>query len=193
MTHPTVQELLPRLAAAQVLCVGRRGFVSWIVKRVTGSVFSHAALIEQTAGGIAATVEAADLQGVKALRLERYLEDPSVTHLRLRDHSALTPWERQAIMQAAWLRVGKGYDGWQLFGIYARYRLPWLFGGVKRALKRNRLDHAGRLICSELVSVAYQEGAGIRLAPPDVAMGNVTPAHLADSHKLRTVWDWTAG
>jgi len=147
-------------------------------------------LIDQTASGIAITVEAADLEGVKALRLERYLEDVRVTALRLRDLTALTPEERNAIMRTAWRNVGRGYDTLQLLSMWARRRLPWLFG--RYPLARNRLDDQNRVVCSELVTLAYQMGAGIRLAPPHVAVGQVDPGMLADSMKLLTLWEWRA-
>ena len=145
MTRPTVQQLLPKLAPAQLLFVERTGFVSWAIRRITASRWSHVALIDQTSAGIAITVEAADLQGVKALRLEHYLEDPGVTALRLRDSTVVTPGERAKILETAWLQVGKGYDVPQILGMWARRRLTWLFG--RHPLKRNRLDAAGRYVC----------------------------------------------
>ena len=192
MTRPTVAELLPRLAPAQVLCIGRRGLFNWLVQRVTKSPFSHVVLVDQTASGIAITMEASNLDGVRALRLERHLEDPRVSVLRLRDSSLLTLALRRQIMTVAWLKEGAAYDVGQLVSLYLRRRLPWLFGGRQRALRRNRLDQKGRLICSELVSLAYQDGAGIRLTPAGVALGNVTPGDLAESLKLLTIWEWRA-
>ena len=188
--RPTVTELLPILESAQVLLVARRGWLGSLIRRVTRSRYSHATLVDRTESGILVTVEAADLHGVQALRLERFLEDPTVTALLLRDSTALTPWERQAVMRAAWLRVGAKYDTWALVGIWFRRRLPWLFGGKKKALAENRLADDGRFFCSELVALAYQEGAGLNLAPPHVASANVDPGHLAVTPKLATLWRW---
>ena len=188
--RPTVPDLLPLLESGQVLLIARRGWLGWLIRRVTRSSFSHSALIGKTEEGIIFTVEAADAEGVKALRFERYLEDAGVTRLLLRDSTVLTPWERGAIMRAAWLRVGARYDMMQLVGIWFRRRLPWLFGGKKKALAENRLDSKGAYICSELVSVAYLEGAKINLAPAHVAVGNIDPGMLARSIKLVDVWSW---
>ena len=190
MTRPTVQQLLPKLAPAQLLFIERRGCISWAIRRITGSRWSHVVLMDQTRSGIAITLEAADLQGVKALRLERYLEDLGVTGLRLRDSTVVTPEDRAKIMEAAWLQVGKGYDVPQMLGMWARRRLAWLFG--RHPLKRNRLDGKGRYVCSELASLAYEVGAGIRLAPPDVALGQVDPGMLAETAKLVTIFEWSA-
>ena len=191
MIRPTVQQLLPKLAPAQLLFIERRGCISWAIRRITGSRWSHVVLMDQTRSGIAITLEAADLQGVKALRLERYLEDVGVTGLRLRDSTVVTTEERAKIMEAAWLQVGKGYDTLALLSMWARRRLRWLFG--RHPLKRNRLDSRGRFFCSELASLAYELGAGIRLAPPDVALGQVDPGMLAETLKLVTIWEWNAG
>ena len=188
--RPIVADLLPVLEPAQVLLIERRGWLSWLIRRTTHSRYSHATLIDRTESGILVTVEAADLRGVQALRMERFLEDPGVTGLLLRDSTALTPWERQAVMRAAWLRVGRRYDGWQLVSIWLRRRLPWLFGGRKKALAANRFDSKDRLICSELVVVSFLEGAKLNLAPPHVAAGNVDPGHLAATPKLATLWRW---
>ena len=188
--RPTVTELLPILESGQVLLVARRGWFSWLIRRVTRSSFSHSGLIGKTEEGIIFTIEAADAEGVKALRFERYLEDPGVTGLLLRDSTVLTPWERAGIMRAAWLRIGARYDTKQLNGIWMRRRLPWLFGGKKKALAKNRLDSRGSYICSELVTVAYLEGAKLTLAPPNVAVGNVDPGMLARSPKLVDRWRW---
>lgn len=190
MTRPSIAELLPIAQPGQVLLVRRRGFLGWLIRRVTRSEYSHSALIDRTESGVVVTVEAADLAGVKALRLNAHLEDPGVTGLLLRD-AALTPSERAAVMKAAWLRVGRGYDTLQLLSIYVRHRLPWLFGG-RRALEANRLDQADRLICSELVTIAYQEGAGLSLAPEGVVTGNVDPGMLAVAPTLVDVWRWPA-
>jgi hypothetical protein len=191
--RPSVAELLPKIRPAQVLLVRREGLAGWLIRRVTRSEYSHVALLDRTASGIVVTVEAADFDGVKALRLESYLEDERVTGLQIRDRATLTDDERSAIMRAAWLQVGSRYDALQLVGIYARWRLPWLFGGRRRALSQNRLDARDRKICSELVTIAYHAGAGVCLAPDGVALGHVVPGHLADSPELTDqVWAWPA-
>jgi len=188
--RPTVAELLPLLDSAQVLLVARRGWLSALIRRVTESRYSHSTLLGRTAEGVVYTLEAADADGVKALRFERYLDDESVTGLLIRDSSVLTPFERVRIMEAGWLRVEAKYDTWAIVGIYLRRRLPWLFGGRKKALAENRLADDGKFFCSELVSVAYKEGASLNLAPPHVAIGNVDPGMLATTTKLRDVWRW---
>ena len=173
-----------------MLLIARRGWLGWLIRRVTRSPYSHVALVDRTAAGIWLTVEAADLDGVGAKRLESYLEDASVTGLLLRDSSILSDQDRAEVMRAAWLRVGAGYDTLQLVGMYARRRMPWMFGGRARALAGNRLDSARRLICSELVTVAYQQGAGFALAPPGVGAGMVDPGHLARTARLVDLWRW---
>jgi hypothetical protein len=190
--RPSVAELLPLLQPGQVLLVRRRGPIGALIRRVTGGDYNHVALVDVTAQGILITVEASDLDGVQAKRFEAYLEDESVEGLLLRDRPALTPLERAAIMRTAWLRVGARYDTLQLVGIYTRHRLPWMFGGPVHALDQNRLDDRDRLICSELVSLAYFHGAGMFLAPPSVSMGMVDPAHIQRSGALTDVWSWRA-
>jgi hypothetical protein len=184
-----VADVATKLAPAQLLFVRRRGALGWLIRRVTASTFNHVALIGQDASGVWITVEAADLCGVQARRLESTLEDPSVTGLLIRD-GELTLEERMRIMQAAWLHVGEKYDVAQLVGIYARRRLPWLFGGRRRALGENRFDHRDRLICSELVTLAWYAGARRCLAPPGVALGNVDPGTIAIAPGLHKVFAW---
>ena len=190
--RPAFAQVQPRLVVGQVLLVRRRGLVGWLIRRVTRSAWNHAALVDQTQSGVWVTVEASDNNRVTARLLTTHLHDQTVTGLLLRDSSLLTFQDRQRIMEAAWLQVGRRYDTLQLAGIYLRRRLPWLFGGSRCALAENRLDSRDRLICSELVTVAYLKGAGMRLAPEGVAVGNVDPGHLATTAKLFTVWSWQA-
>jgi hypothetical protein len=187
--RPRIAEVQSLLRPAQILLVRRKGLLGWAIRRVTNSDYSHAALIDCTESGVWITVEAADLSGVKAVRLVHYFYDPDVTGLLIRDRADLAIEERQAIMETAWLRVGQKYDTAQLLGIYARRRLPWLFGPCP--MEANRLDSRNRAICSELVTVATMEGIGEDLRPPGMAIGNVDPGSLAVTPKRQDVWKWS--
>lgn len=173
------------LRPASVLLVHRRGWIGAAIRWVTRSEWNHAALI---VGARFAedpwTIEAHDLEGVRHCTIREYTEDPAVLGLAVHDQplwrSDLTIHERDTIVEWAEARNGAAYDTAQLLGIYLRHRLPWA------SLDQNRLDDAGRMICSELVGRAYA-AAGISLCPPGVGLGCLAPGHLAET--LEPVWE----
>lgn len=169
------------LRPASVLLVHRRSWLGAAIRWVTRSPWNHAALLEGARHGDECwTIEAADLDGVRHRRITDYEQDPTVRALAVYEWPGLTGAQRLAILEWAEARNGAKYDTRQLLGIYLRARLP----GLSRA--RNRLDDAGRMICSELVGRALA-AAGCDPCPPGVGLGCLTPGDLART--LTHVWD----
>jgi hypothetical protein len=173
------------LRPASVLLVHRRGALGAAIRWVTRSPWNHSALIVGARFGEAPwTIEAHDLEGVRHCTLRDYTEDPAVLGLAVYDRPVLRPdltiAQRNTIVEWAEARNGAAYDTRQLLGIYLRHRIPGC------SLAENRLDDAGRMICSELVGRAYA-AAGLNLCPRGVGLGCLAPGHLAET--LVRVWE----
>src|SRR3990172_3256947 len=173
-------DLAEILEPGQILLVSRSGVFPEIIKRVTHSPWTHAALIDHNAGGVWIAVEAIR-PGPVGTRLEHYFEDPHYTAMAVLEVPALSWDQRLRVLQTAWLQVGQGYDLWGTAGIAVKRSLGWAIG--------NQMDAQGRKFCSELVSFAHVQGAGMDLVPgePD---GQTAPGDLYLSPVVRKIWEW---
>ncbi len=175
-SRPTVRELLPVLAPAQVLLVQRRGLVSRAIRWVTDSPWSHVALIAESHEAVI-VLEATAARGAAAVRIETIFDDPTVSGLLIRDRSDLAPVDRTAICRAAWLLTGRDYDHGVNTDILWR-RLTSL---------RGWLDRSQALNCAEMVAMSYREAWGWLL--PRGA--DPTPGALALTPRLVSRWSWS--
>ncbi len=155
---------LPALETGDILAVQGTGFLAWLVRRATGSPWTHVALF--VGDGQIAEISPEHQARVVPMRYRRYKA------FRLR--GGLVPSQQAAII--AWLRgrIGSRYDWAAVAGIALR----GLFGGLGACLNSRR-----RYICTELVIEAYR-AAGIDLDP---TCRPVTPAELMASEALQLV------
>jgi len=180
--RPRLGDIADILRPGMVLLVSKRGLFRRIVRAVTGSHWTHAALIDHNAGGIWIVIEAV-AAGVIGQRLEHYFEDTRYDAILVRDPVLLGTPERLEVLRSAWLRVGRGYDPLGLLGILLRRSL-----GLPITTE---FDIAGRDFCSEMSGWAFQDGAGLALKP-GVPPSQLAPGDLADAPALRDVWRWPA-
>ncbi|HLN63765.1 MAG TPA: hypothetical protein VK464_19770 [Symbiobacteriaceae bacterium] len=138
--------------------------ISRLIQWITRSPYSHAALVANES----IIIEADWGIRLRAVRnpyrdYDLYTADPTET-------------QRRTIVAYGRGRIGYGYDLWRLLALALRelfhLRLPFLNAG-------------DRLVCSELIDLAYRE-AGIDLRP-DQPDGYVTPRDLALSPTIRKV------
>lgn len=180
--RPSIGDCAEWLRPGMVLLVSKRGLFRRVVRWVTRSPWTHAAVIDETAAGVWLVVEAVAI-GVVGQRLDHYLDDARYDALLVRDAPGLGLPDREEILRAAWLDVGRGYDAVGLLGVLARRGL-----GLPVV---SAFDDEDRYFCSELVSAAFLDGAGIALATGQPA-GLVAPGDIAASPALRDVWSWEA-
>ena len=178
--RPRLGDISEILAPAQILLVSRGGPFGWAIQRTTNSRWTHAALIDQTSGGLWIVVEAI-APGVYGTRLEHYLEDPAYRAIAILDVPKLTQAQRDRILEVAWLSVGQGYDLWGCAGILVKRRLGLEIG--------RRMDAKGRRFCSEIVSFAFEQGASWDLVPGQPT-GQTAPGDFYTRPFVRLLWEW---
>src|SRR3972149_921434 len=107
--RPRIGDLAEILEPGQILLVSRSGVFPEIIKRVTHSPWTHAALIDHNAGGVWIAVEAIR-PGPVGTRRGHYFADPHYTAMAVLEVPALSWDQRLRVLQTAWLQVGQGYD-----------------------------------------------------------------------------------
>lgn len=138
------------------------GFVGQMIRLLTRSRHNHAFIIVDEAG---TTVEAFP-SGAALGNVSKYRR-LTVSRLDLPDAS------RAAVVQEALGLVGRGY------GFLDILCLALLQFGIRPRLVRRRVARSGRLICSQLVDVAYLY-AGVHLFNDGRQSQDVTPGDLAE-------------
>lgn len=171
------------LQPGQVLLVQRQWVIGRIIQRVTGSLWTHAAL----ASGPNATIEAHDLHGVREIpdATGEYLADQRVVALRVFRWSE--PFEVAPALAKAreYLRKATAYSVPDLLRVYLyeEFQDP--------DLDRADLDGDAKQICSELVArCGVPGGQDVRLQYGLTSFGLITPARLAASVCLVPEWGW---
>lgn len=159
--HPReVHRLAQALRPGDVLLVEGKGRISTVIRYLTQSTWSHAALY---VGEAAAPTDAhghrmvlveADLnEGVRAVSLQTY----AGLHTRICRPSGLSDAEIALVVQHAASRVGQRYDLRNIFDLL-RYLLPALPVPLRWRRQMLRLGSGDptRAICSTLIAEAFQ-------------------------------------
>ncbi|MCB1908325.1 MAG: lipo-like protein [Rhodocyclaceae bacterium] len=160
LTPPTdPQRLLAALEPGDVLLVEGNSRVSGIIKYLTQSTWSHAALFvgDRVVGGDGrrqpAFVEADIVDGVRVVGLEAFAGLPT----RICRPAGITPQDRQRVLDYAIARIGHRYDLRNVVDL-ARYLLPT--PPVPQRFRRRMLSLGSgdptRAICSTLIAQAFQ-------------------------------------
>jgi hypothetical protein len=146
----------------QYFVVRTKGFVAWLIRRVTRSEYNHAGIVVTTTG---ATVEAAR-QGAHVWHIRKYGNAEI-----LFSHECLSDAQRLTIIDQAYRltyrHVPYGWADLLWLGL-AQYGVKW----------RRSIDKRDDLTCGQLVAVCY-EPAGIRLSSDNQCDLDVTPGDLA--------------
>ncbi|MDX3260812.1 hypothetical protein PV336_16465 [Streptomyces sp. MI02-2A] len=138
------------------------GLWAWLIRLGTFSRYNHAAI----AGRDGLLVEA-DPSGARYNHIENYPKS------RYNAHTAIPEATREQIWQNAVGLLGRKY-GW--LDIFA---LSLSFFGLRFGWIADRIKRQDRLICSQLVVLAYAQ-AGVYLFDDGRLAQDVTPGDLAD-------------
>lgn len=141
--------------------VRTNGWVAWAIRKVTRSEVNHAFVYV----GNGEIVEA-NPSGAAWASVDEY---PNA----IWSHMPLTTQQRHAIANAATSLVGTPYS----WVDDACIGLADLFGWHVPEPVRHRLNRRDRLMCSQLVDVAYSK-AGVHLFPDGRIPGDVSPGDL---------------
>jgi len=133
--------------------------ISWIVKKQSRSIYSHAALLIP---GTKSCIESFPGVGVRI----RQLTDKDWTEIDLYDVRGMSPEMWASAIDFARKQIGMSYDWWS----------------VLRFVSKSAARDNNRWFCSELCHKAISE-AGIRLLER-IPSAEVAPAHLAISPLL---------
>jgi hypothetical protein len=146
------------LAPGDVLLVEGNTRMSAVIKYLTQSMWSHAALyvgpraeLPPTAGEAATLVEADVLEGVRAVPLSCYAE----FRVRICRPVRLTPEDRERLLQYVIQRLGHRYDLKNVFDLM-RYLMPLpVPARMRRRLMAFGSGDPSRAICSTLIAQAF--------------------------------------
>jgi cell wall-associated NlpC family hydrolase len=141
--------------------VRTNGWAAWVIRKVTRSEVNHAFVYVGNGQIVEANPRGAAVGNVS--------EYPHATW----SHMALTTQQRHAIANAARSLVGTPYSWVDDVCI----GLADLFGWHVPEPVRARLSKRSRLMCSQLVDVAYSK-AGVTLFPDGRIPGDVSPGDL---------------
>lgn len=141
------------------------GIISFLIKRITKSVFSHTGWIDKHHR----MLEALDAieEGVTKAEFPYPLDLIAVIRIKI---------DRKKIIECvefAEKQIGKPYDLKLFFGLFWR----WIFGWRR---KKDIGDWSNGYVCSELVAMPVLMNTGIVFAP-DVHPGNTVP---------EDIWRW---
>jgi hypothetical protein len=153
------EKLAAALMPGDVLLVEGDTRISGIIKYLTQSTWSHAALyvgarteIPLADGVVCDTVEADISDGVRAVPLAEHAR----LHTRICRPVGLSPIDREKVIQFAIARIGHHYDLKNVFDL-ARYLLPL---PLPRRWRRRAIAFGSgdptRAICSTLIAQAFQ-------------------------------------
>ncbi len=153
------EKLAATLLPGDVLLVEGDTRVSGVIKYLTQSTWSHAALyvgvrpeIPLRGGEICDTIEADINEGVRAVPLSEHAR----LHTRICRPVGLSPVDREKVIAFAIARLGHHYDLKNVFDL-ARYLLPL---PVPRRWRRRAIAFGSgdptRAICSTLIAQAFQ-------------------------------------
>ncbi len=131
---------LPTLASADIVAHTSRSQRSALIRRATGSPYSHVGLVEVTADGVF-VIEA--VQPVRRVPLAAFRARGEGGRLAVFRHAAVDPAVGERVVAWAKARLGFPYDD----------RYQW---------------DDERLYCSELVFKAFEEGAGLTVGRAQV-------------------------
>jgi hypothetical protein len=147
-------------------------FVSRIIAKITGGEFTHVGLIVayDPMTNIATIVESDRFVDTKVSRVQ--LNDGHVVY-----SADMSDETRKKIVKYAFESLGEKYDYLQVFGLF----LSLLFKGDRHAI----FNSSNKLICSELIDLAYYKAGVKRRNPFDI--GNITPQELLEAYDLKEV------
>ena len=158
----------PELASGDVLCVRGRGLVSWLIRRLTRSAYSHAGLVYRFNQRVFC-LEATGI-GVHLILLSELVKryHGGIDYFAVPAADATQP---ERAIDFAFGQLGKLYDHAGML------RFLWfLVGGAKRRSRERSFWY-----CSEIVAESYRQ-AGVVLV--ERRAGYVSPADLAASSRL---------
>ena len=147
-----------------------RGFTAWAIRVATRSAFSHAFVVVRDGYVVEARSKGAVCRPL-GIRDAIYSSAAIV----------LSPAERSDIVNAAMYLVGTPYSWLDIVSI------GLLQYGIRPKMIRDRVKRMDRLICSQLVDLAFSGGPphpddisyGVRLFADDRLSMDVTPGDLA--------------
>jgi uncharacterized protein YycO len=156
---------MARFQRGDIFLYSGSNIISFMIKRITKSVFSHTGWINQHKD----VDEALDANenGVEVSKFKYKLRRIAVLRLKL-DAAKIAE-----CVDFAEKQVGKKYDLKLFFGLLWR----WIFGWRR---KKDIGDWSNGYICSELVAMPLLMNAGVIFAP-DVHPGNTVPGDI---------WNW---
>lgn len=151
------------------------GVVSAAIRLVTRSRYSHAFLVLDDD-----TVIESAAQGAIISPLAKYTNRPA-GEIAYNTHEPLSNWRRARIVARGRELAGTPY------GYLDVAALLLASIGIRPSFIRNRVTRSDRLICSQLVDVAYQRG-GYHLFTDGRPPQDVTPGDLAQ-RITETIWE----
>jgi hypothetical protein len=151
---------LPPIGSFGVVRTG--GIAGWFIRLGTFSRYNHAFVVGR--GGI--LVEA-DPKGARYNHISNY------PNARYNLHTSLPDGTREQIWKSAEAMVGRRYGWLDILALSLR------FFGLRFGWIEDRIKRQDRLICSQLVVLAYAQ-AGVYLFDDGRLAQDVTPGDLAD-------------
>ena len=138
----------PRFIAGDLLCFKGRGFVSWAIRRVTKSDYSHVGLVFNYESRVFCLESVGT--GVRLILMSELVRhyEGGIDYFSIKASEA----EKKSAISWAFGQLGKKYD---TIGIYRFLR--HIMGGDVSVMRQN-----DEWFCSELVAKAYKE-AGVTL------------------------------
>lgn len=143
----------------EVFLYSGSGAISWLIKRITKSQWSHSGWIFKDH-----RIVEADAGGVESESFPYPLEKCAFLKLKVPDEAI------EKCLAYAQGKIGRTYDYKLFFGLFWR----WIFGWDRK----KKVPGWSGYICSEIIAKPVEEFTGIRFAPDGVHPQNTVPEDI---------------